>query len=369
MFVNPPSIIIPLLNSNEPEALLAELHVKEGQQVLTGDLLCTLETTKSTSDLHAEADGYVVGLQFAQGDTVPAGEILCYLARSPDWTPPASKTPSQTTAIPEEEVPKDLRITKLALKLAQEQYLDLHQLPIGPIVTEKMVRELTEKEPHQTPQAPESAFNPTAIVVYGGGGHGKSVIDLLRTLGTYHIIGVVDDGIPAGETLLGIPVLGGCEKLESLYAEGIRLTVNAVGGIGNISIRVKVFVTIAKARLVCPALVHPTAFIEPSAMLSPGNQVFPYAYVGSDVKMGFGVIVNSGAIVSHDCTISDYANISPGAMLAGEVQVGKRVLLGMGVTVNLGVKIGDGARVGNGATVKEDVPEGSVVRAGTIWPG
>jgi acetyltransferase-like isoleucine patch superfamily enzyme len=40
----------------------------------------------------------------------------------------------------------------------------------------------------------------------------------------------------------------------------------------------------------------------------------------------------------------------------------------MGVTVNLGVKIGAGSRIGNGATVNADVPQGGIVRGGTIWP-
>jgi len=29
------------------------------------------------------------------------------------------------------------------------------------------------------------------ILIYGGGGHGKALIDLLRSLGTYHLAGVV----------------------------------------------------------------------------------------------------------------------------------------------------------------------------------
>jgi acetyltransferase-like isoleucine patch superfamily enzyme len=40
----------------------------------------------------------------------------------------------------------------------------------------------------------------------------------------------------------------------------------------------------------------------------------------------------------------------------------------MGVTLNLGVQVGAGARIGNGATVKADVPEKGLVRAGSIWP-
>ncbi len=85
----PTPITIPLINPNEPGALLAELHVIPGNHVAFGDKLCTLETTKSTVELTAEANGYVVGLAFQAGQTVQAGEILGYLADSPNWIPPA----------------------------------------------------------------------------------------------------------------------------------------------------------------------------------------------------------------------------------------------------------------------------------------
>ena len=85
----PTPITIPLINPNEPGALLAALHVTPGQHVALGDKLCTLETTKSTVELTAEAEGYLVGLAYQAGQTVQAGEILGYLADSPDWTPPA----------------------------------------------------------------------------------------------------------------------------------------------------------------------------------------------------------------------------------------------------------------------------------------
>jgi acetyltransferase EpsM len=210
--------------------------------------------------------------------------------------------------------------------------------------------------------------DPTAIIIYGGGGHGKSLIDLLRALGSYHLAGVVDDGKPAGGDVLGVPLLGGGEVLGELYRSGVRMAVNAVGGIGNLAPRLQVFGRLAEAGFDCPGVVHPAAWVEPSASLAKGVQVFPHAYVGSDAHVGFGCIVNTGAILSHDVVLGDYSNISPGAILAGAVEVGERALIGMGVTINLEVKVGAGARIGNGATIKRDVPAGSVVHAGTIWP-
>jgi len=67
------SVTIPLLNPNEPEALLAALHIHEGQHIRAGDLLATLETTKSAAELAAEQEGFVAGLHREQGATVRAG--------------------------------------------------------------------------------------------------------------------------------------------------------------------------------------------------------------------------------------------------------------------------------------------------------
>jgi sugar O-acyltransferase (sialic acid O-acetyltransferase NeuD family) len=377
----PVTVLYPLLNPNETEAMLAAVHVSEGQRVAADDLLFTLETTKSTADVTAEADGFIAGLHAVTGETVSAGDIFCYLSETEEWTPPPEpvsvpEKPSATVRPPTSSapismpVPDGLRITQPALALAQQAGIDLSRLPIGPLVTENMVKEaaghrvVIEREAVITDPI---SGNPH-ILIYGGGGHGKALIDLLRTLGTYHLAGVVDDGFPVGESVMGLPVLGGGDALADLYARGIRLAINAVGGIGNVQVRIKVFQTLAEAGFTCPTVVHPTAWVEASASLADGVQIFPHAYVGSEAQVGFGSIINTGAIVSHECVLGDCVNISPGAMLAGRVQVGDGALIGMGVTVNLQVRVGAGARVGNSATVKADVPPKGIVRAGTVHP-
>lgn len=360
-------VLIPLLNPNEPEALVVDLFISEGQLVAEGDPLCSLETTKSSAELTAEVGGYVSTLRLTKGQSVRAGEILCYLAPTPDWKPVEQVEDAPVG------VPAGLRISQPALNLARTLNLDLSQLPIGPIVTQAMVRALIQPADAEVPASnqqlvPESAFDPTAMLIYGGGGHGKMVIDLLRARGAYRIVGIVDDGLASGGSIMGVPILGSAQVLAELYTQGVRLAVNAVGGIGNIDIRIKIFERLAEAEFTCPAVAHPTAYLDPSASLMAGSQVMALAYLGSEARLGYGSIINTGTIVSHDCQVGSYANISPGAILAGDVQVGEGVLIGMGATINLGVKIGRRARIGNGATVKSDVPEGGIVRAGSIWP-
>jgi len=351
-------ILVPLVNPNENESLLARLAIKEGQQIKKGELLAVFETTKSTFELMSEAGGYVKGIRAAEGDLLKTGELLCYLAERADQVLPKSAKPE--TQKPAAHTAGDLRITQPALAYAQANDIDLSSFPAGQLITEKMVRELT------TASLPE--IDPDVLIIYGGGGHSKSLIDLIHAEGKYRIHGILDDGIPAGSQIMGVPVLGDGSKLSELRRQGIGLAVNAVGGIGSIAPRLKVYDRLRQSGFDFPTVIHPRAFVEPTAKLGEGGQLFFNAYVGSEVKVGFGCIINTGAIISHDCLLSDYVNISPGAILAGAVTVNERSLVGMGVTVNLNVTIGAGSRVGNSAVVKADVPENGVVRAGTIWP-
>lgn len=358
------AVTIPLLNPNEDEARLVAMHAKAGQKIKAGAPLATLETTKSTFELTAEKNGYLIGVTTKPGESIKAGATLGYIADSKDWKPPNAKREAKTAGIPD-----GLRITQPALLLAQKENLDLKTLPIGPIITEQQIRAAIAKEKKTEPlPIPATAREANAVIVYGGGGHGKAVIDLLRAVGGYIVVGVIDDGRQPGDWVLDIPVIGGETLLPEVKAAGCRFAVNAVGGIGAMSSRIQVFEKLDQAGFSYPSLVHPSAVVEPSVKPGPGAQIFPHAYVGSSASLGQGCIVNTGAIVSHDCVLADYVNLAPGAILAGSVRVGKGTLIGMGVTVNLNVRVGAGARIGNGATVKADVPDGVIVRAGAIWP-
>lgn len=215
---------------------------------------------------------------------------------------------------------------------------------------------------------PTGPFDQGSILVYGGGGHGKSIIDLMRSVGTHKIVGIIDDGMVAGSLVMGCVVLGDENVLTTLYAEGVQEILNAVGGIGDVKSRISIFGRLMDIGFSFPSMIHPSAVVECSASLGAGIQVFPQSYVGTEASVGFGVIVNNGVTISHDCKVGDYAGLAPGVILAGGVSVGEGTQIGLGVTVNLNVSIGAYAQIGNSAVIKTDVPEGGVVHAGQIWP-
>ena len=205
------------------------------------------------------------------------------------------------------------------------------------------------------------------VLIYGAGGHSKTVISLLRLL-DMEIAGIIDDGVPAGTTVSGVSVLGGADILPRLRRQGIAHAVNAVGGIGNYAVRWKIFELLKQEGFEFPTVIHPSAFVEDTVTLADGIQVLAQSYISSESTVGFGTLINAGVIISHDGKIGKCVNLSPGALLAGAVTIEDFAQVGMGATINLGVKVGSRARIGNSAVVKGDVPADGRVYAGMIWP-
>lgn len=363
------TVLAPLLSVNEPESQVVDILVSAGQRISAGHLLCVLATTKANFDVEAETSGYIRRIFIAQGQNIVAGAPMFEISAEPggvteDTAPAASVSASG-------EPPKDIRITDKALKLARKLRIDFDSLPRDVLVTEAILRTLapaaaaTGAAPFRMPAATLAS---NQIVIYGAGGHAKTIIDLLRGTRQYEIVGLVADPVPLDTHVLGVPILGAGDALPALQEKGIHLIVNGVGAIERPRVRADIFERLAGQGYVFPAIFHRTAVVEPSAAIETGVQLFGMAFIGSAAKVGFGAIVNTGAIVSHDCVIGEYAHLTPGVILAGHVRVGAGALVGMGVTVHVNVTVGEWARIGNGARILDDVPPHTVVQAGTTWP-
>lgn len=215
------------------------------------------------------------------------------------------------------------------------------------------------------------AERPLRILIWGGGGHGKVVADLVRALGG-RVAGFVD----ADPAKLGQRVEPGGGRVVVAQAEfqaGLRrgdpLPGEASGvvvAIGESRLRLSLCAQLEAA--LAPALVHPASHRSPSARLGDGTVVFSRAVLNADAVVGRGVIVNTGAIVEHDCRVGDGAHVSPGAVLCGGVEVGEGAWIGAASVVIPGVRVGRGATVGAGAVVVRDVADGVVVAGNPAKP-
>jgi sugar O-acyltransferase (sialic acid O-acetyltransferase NeuD family) len=353
----------PLVNPNEPESQVIEVSIQPYSPVSRGDAVCTVETSKATFVVESEHDGFVGEIEVSVGDHVTAGQLICEVF---DRLPEHAARNEPVAG----ERPAGVKLTRKAERLALERGIDLSTLPTNRFLTERDIEALLHAQGPavELDEAIAAVVHERAAVVFGGGGFAKSLIDLLQAADGIEPICVVDDNPRVTGDVLGTPVIGGREYLVPLRAAGLRYAINAVGAIGRIQDRVAIFEHLEELGFELPTLVDPSAFVARSAALAEGAQVFAGALVCSAATVGKGTIVNSGAIVSHDCRVGSYSHIAPGALLAGEVEVGDAVLVGMGVTARVGLRIGSGAVVGNSCVLREDVPPGTILSAGSVWP-
>ena len=200
------------------------------------------------------------------------------------------------------------------------------------------------------------------VVGFGAGGHAKVVIEILRSLQDYTIIGLLEARRELwGESVLGVEVLGDDSMMAELKQRGIEHGFIGVGTVGDAQPRIQLYEKVTGFGFQIVPAIHAAAIVSSTATIGAGPTIMAGAIVNANAVIGDNVIVNTGAIVEHDCVIGDHAHIATGARLAGGVQVGQGSHIGIGAVVRQEIRIGDGAIVGAGAVVVRDGPAGKTV--------
>lgn len=196
------------------------------------------------------------------------------------------------------------------------------------------------------------------VVVIGGGGHAKVLVDIIEQSLDIEIVGFVSIG--EHETLYGYPRLGNDDVLPAKFDSGVRSALLAIGD----NRRRKVVIDMLRKigfRLI--NAISPAAVVSKYVRTEAGIVVLPGAVVNAGSHLEDGVIVNTNASIDHDCSVGECVHVAPGANVAGCVRLEEGVFLGAGSCVIPGVTIGSWTIVGAGAAVVSDLPA-SVVAVG-----
>ncbi len=194
-----------------------------------------------------------------------------------------------------------------------------------------------------------------SLLLIGGGGHCRSVLDSVLSMGHYERIGIVDRDISAA--VAGTPVVGTDEDLPDLRKNGWDAAFVSVGSVGSPVLRQKLFDLIRDAGYEIPGIIDPSAVVARDVIFGAGVFVGKNAVINAGCRIGDGAIINTGAIIEHECRIGSFAHISPGAVLCGQVQVGDRSHVGAASVVRQMIRVGEDVMVGMGSGVTQEIPD------------
>jgi sugar O-acyltransferase (sialic acid O-acetyltransferase NeuD family) len=200
------------------------------------------------------------------------------------------------------------------------------------------------------------------IIGLGTGGHAKVLLEILRQDSRYDFVGLLDPRQELWNSeIAGIRVLGNDNLVPELRAKGIAHAFVGIGGVGDNSLRARIYNFLLECGFTVVQTIHPHAIISQSVEIGDGSMVLAGAIINTDAIVGKNAIVNTGSIVEHDCVIGDHVHVASGARLAGAVRVGDNAHIGLGANIRQCVNIGENAIVGAGAVVVKDVEPNTIV--------
>jgi len=158
------------------------------------------------------------------------------------------------------------------------------------------------------------------IILIGGGGHCKSVIDVIEMEGSFEIVGIVDRKENVGQKVLGYKIIGCDDDLEDLFKK-FKHAIVSVGQIKSPDLRIKLFNHLNTIGFETPTIISPRSYVSKHASIDKGSVVLHDALINAEVHIGKNCIINSKALIEHDCRIADHCHISTGAILNGGTSI------------------------------------------------
>ncbi len=189
------------------------------------------------------------------------------------------------------------------------------------------------------------------ILIFGAGGHAKTVINIVEQAGIYRVAGIIDDRCAVGQMVYGYQVLGG---MASLPDTGIKHGIVSIGdGWVRGTVAAKISALLPDFAFV--TAIHPMTALARGVTLGAGSVIMAGSVVNSDTSIGDHTVLYLQTSVGHDCRIGNFVNIHPNVGIGGSVCLDDYASIGMGANVIHGLTVGEHTVIGAGSTVVKSI--------------
>lgn len=183
------------------------------------------------------------------------------------------------------------------------------------------------------------------LIIFGCGGHSRSVVDtLLSVCPTVELV-FVDNKAEKNERRYGFAVLSKVPEGDFSYFIAI----------GDNEQRKDKFMEIGEKDLI--SIISNRAYVSDRSNIGSGSFIGNFSHVGPEVTIGTNTIINTAAIIEHEVQVGKHCHIGPTATVSGRCKIGDLVFVGVGATIKDYVSICSGVIIGAGAIVVKDITE------------
>lgn len=198
------------------------------------------------------------------------------------------------------------------------------------------------------------------LVLIGGGGHCRSVLDAAVRMEVFDEIVITDHFVPSEEQIMGFRVVGDDSLLPQLFQTGFHEAFISVGSIKSTELRKRLYRKAYNIGFKFPDIIDPSAIVSVDTVLGEGIFIGKMAVVNAGTRIEDMAIINTGAVIEHECRIGRFSHISVNAVICGGCDIDDSVFVGANATVIQGINIGRNSIIGAGSTVLKDMDAMSV---------
>lgn len=353
-------VLVPTTDVNSETGLLVAWLAGDHSKVEAGELIAEIETSKAIIEVPAPEAGFLLHAVHADTEvrlTEPVARLFTDVKSLEAYTEEEQSRRTRAADF-------GPRATLPARQRAEELGIDLASIDSDSLITvgtvEAAASAATAKIELPDP-LPGTAGRPR-LALCGAGLGATQVIDILRAAESGTAVAIVDDDPArwAGE-VMGVPVVGGFERLVKLFGDGAFdaaiITIST-----SVPARTRLREALAGNGIPLANAIDPTARIAAGVTFGTGNVVCAFCHFGADTVVGDNNFLSASNSYDHHNRLGSDISTGPACATSGLVVLGDRVRLGTGIYVEPYVELGDDVQVASGSVIVASVPADHVVK-------
>ncbi len=354
-------ILVPTTDVNSETGLLLTWLVGDRGEVEAGEPIAEIETSKAIIEVPAPEAGFLLHAA-REGAEVRLTEPVARLFADAGALEAYSEEEQRRRAEAAESGP---RATAPARHRAEELGVDLASIGGDSLITVGIVEAAAAAGTTATVELPDPLPGVAAlprIALIGAGLGATQVIDILQGAESGTAVAIVDEDVArwAGE-VLGVPVVGGFDRLVTLFGKGaFDAAIIAIST--SVPARARLREALETNGIPLANAIDPTARIAAGVTFGTGNVVCAFCHFGVGTVVGHNNFLSAFNSYDHHNRLGSDISTGPACMTSGLVVLGDRIRLGTGIYMEPHVELGDDVQVASGSVIVSSVPAGHTVK-------